>query len=100
MANRTYGCGKCDWVLEVNVPVSDPCPQKITRKCQECNRRRVFHRVILRAPYVGFGMTPWKYSGQAAAVKGWGTHALDYPKEGSDLIRGRAMEAAAKHNLP
>jgi hypothetical protein len=100
VAKREYACSKCETVIEIEMSVHEPSRPKLYRKCGLCGKRRKFEFTITKAPYSTWGLMTQKYTGQAAAVGGWGTHASDYPTKGSDLLRGRANEVVAKHNLP
>jgi len=63
--------------------------------CAKCQRTKIFQRVYSPVA-VAFGMLAGKpgFRKQAAAVNGWGTYTTDYGKAGSDLVTGRAQEAA------
>lgn len=97
MAIRTYECDKCGARVSEDVPMSDPARFKMIRGCTKCRQPQVFQRVF-DPTYGTFGMYTRRYTGQGAAVKGWGTHNLDYGKYGSDLVAGRASEIATEQN--
>lgn len=91
MSRRYYNCTNCGDEIYINIPITESSPDRITEHCARCSEKREFDHSI-GAPYVTFGMLTKKYTGQQAAVNGWGTYATDYKK--SDLVAGRAREAA------
>src|SRR5690348_5580698 len=96
MVYRTFECGGCETIVEVKFnSVHDKVPQTITDVCDNCDGYQLYRRVF-EAPYHTFGMLSQKYSGQLAAVKGYGSHQLDYNV--GDLARRRAVDATMKFN--
>lgn len=94
MVYDNYECSKCGHVMENIRESAKQRPEKImVANCLPCGKSRKFD-FIPAAPYTTFGMLTAKYTGQKAAVSGWGTHNLDYGKGGSDLVAGRAREIA------
>lgn len=90
---REYECGICDSYYAEEVPMIDPANLSVVRLCIVCKKVTTFQR-IFSPTYMTFGLYTKKYTGQECAVKGWGTHGLDYSNPKSDLISGRATEAA------
>lgn len=97
MCIKTYKCAKCGTEQTFDVPMSAPTADQhqLLRFCGPCKKNSIFERVYTPTAF-SFGMMTARYGGQVAGVSGWGTHTLDYGKNGSDLVTGRAQEAAQR----
>ena len=96
MVYRTYQCTVCKDNIEVRFnSVHDAVSQTYQTNCSVCEETQKFVR-LFEAPYHTFGMLSQRYSGQIAAVKGYGTHQLDY--DVGDLARRRAVDATQEFN--
>lgn len=95
MTLKTYSCDSCETEIVRDISMNAPVEQQraLIEFCERCCSEQRFGRVYLPIA-VSFGMLTKRYTGQQAAVSGWGTHNLDYGKSGSDLVTGRAQEAA------
>jgi NAD-dependent SIR2 family protein deacetylase len=93
---KNYSCEGCGSVITRDVPMTAPRDQQSsqTEWCPKCQGTKTFQREYSPVAFT-FGMLTHKYTGQAAAVNGWGTHKLDYDTK-SDLATGRAQEAAQR----
>lgn len=90
---RQFECRVCETHIELEMAMSAPAIFSKDLLCGNCHKMTTFD-VIFSPTYITAGMYTKRYTGQTAAVKGWGTHNLDYGKAGSDLLAGRATEAA------
>lgn len=90
---RKYECEGCAFIHTEIRSMSDPSVLSMIRQCEQCGNDTKFE-LLFEAPYITAGMLTKKYTGQTAAVQGWGTYNLDYGKSKSDLVAGRAREAA------
>jgi hypothetical protein len=96
MVYRSYACPECDGRVEVTQnSVHDKVEPELQLYCVRCLDNRTFERVF-EAPLTTFGMMSKQYSGQLAAVKGYGSYQLDYSN--SDLARRRAVDATMEFN--
>lgn len=96
MVYRNYACATCDHRHEIiKHSVHDKVEPFFYVWCEVCNVEQRFERVF-EAPLTTFGMLSKQYSGQLAAVKGYGSHQLDYSD--SDLARRRAVDATMEFN--
>ena len=96
MVYRTFQCKNCKDYVEIRFKsVHDVVPKVYQDNCSNCKDYSNFVR-IFEAPYHTFGMLSHKYSGQIAAVKGYGSHQLDY--DVGDLARRRAVDATMAFN--
>lgn len=95
MSRRYFMCSRCNDEIFVDISVKESTPETIERICEECGNS--LFESIATAPYFTFGLHARRANGQnVSAVKGWGTHVLDYGKKGSDLVKGRANEIAVE----
>jgi hypothetical protein len=96
MVYRDFACNTCNSQIEILYnSVNDIVPNTIELKCSVCFKKRTFEKVFT-APYHTFGMLTKQYTGQAAAVKGHGSHQLDY--DVGDLAKKRAIDATMEFN--
>lgn len=95
MILKTFSCVECSTNVVLDVPMTAPKEEQESQLswCPECEKIQHLHRVWVPTAFT-FGLLTKRYTGQQAAVSGWGTHSLDYGKAGSDLTTGRAQEAA------
>jgi hypothetical protein len=97
MIRKSYTCTECGDEQFPHVEGGANTPNTLKLGCDRCGTAKTFSKTA-GMPYTTFGMLTHQYTGQAAAVRGWGTHNLDYGKKGSDLIDGRAIEATQRFN--
>jgi hypothetical protein len=98
MCLKTFECQGCGTNLVLDIPMTAPNSEQFsqTEWCSRCQKTSTFQRVYAPVAF-GFGLMTRKYTGQQAAVEGWGgVHSLEYPNPKSDLITGRAQEAAQR----
>jgi hypothetical protein len=91
MPNYGYNCATCGREIVVFRPLTLDVKKKLRRLCDTCLVRRTFERSYNYSGFA-FGLLNEKLRGGSAAVKGWGTHNLDYGKSKSDLVNRRAIE--------
>lgn len=96
MVYRDFACSACDSRIEVSYnSVHDKVPATLRKKCIQCQKKTLFEK-IFTAPYHTFGMMTKQYTGQLAAVKGHGSHQLDY--DVGDLAKKRTIDATMEFN--